>query len=1185
MPLLLKALRSRRDEAELLGRIDRLRRDLAAVDDQLASLQAELEADAVASVGAEVDASWWQARERTVRSVRRRGQRDEAMSLWLSAWSSALSIDAWTLARQIARSDAVDPDDALVRRLVRVVDCLQYGWFVGLAAELSALLDYADLPEEPAMVLGVLQVRTLLRLGEPVEEVCVVAERTLRRSGGRPHGGVLTAANRGYWSALALCCLAEAHLACHHHQDAARYLAEASKAQAAPVDLHIALGLSNEAPDRWPIADVEYEKAVAGGADPTRTALLRPAPPRLRLRAAEALQHTDPGRALELLELALEAGINGEGVSPDAEAYALKGQLLSRLGRSVQAGKAFSEAADRHSAAGQAEAAIELYRLASRAPEASAETWWRLAEELRMHAVDPDECVRVGQLTEARDAVEAGLRLAEPEQQTAWVLITQALVISTLTELGRPDDEAPDPLVLMERNLLLNPGEGLSYGFLTVLLRRAGLVTDALKAAEQGYARTSEEGFVYDQLFSLLLDVDADDRARQLARSRLDTSAEPSARRLNLAEIDRRAGRFEAALEVLSEADSNDLWVRLGLAATHSSLGDHEQAEREFRALADDAEIADRRGLAGWAFFRSGQFEEALAIYAELAEQAPRYMPYVRDLGQMRLARGDSLLDDLIEGERLLTEGIAACVSPAELNELRLREFDMLRALVAGREHAEPVHAVLHRAGERARNRIHELRASRRDPSSLSGRLAAARQAIDDQDDAAAYRLYLLAAEDDRLPRRELAIGLLRPTLALFNRADVHLDEGRYDAAVEDWAMLDAATGLVADGHILAAALAARRATAALTRSPESAPDRLREALEHPYGPQLMGEAMARFVRSPADLWDLHDALVDLGREDRPGWSLDAETLRELLDVLPFTTAYRLDRAQIPGKFVSAPVAKPIEIRLGVGLHDLGDDLESRVRQLRDTLSEEMGVKFPGVRPNRDRSLPGVTVEVAVWEQPALRLTPTSADRVTEIVDALEDVLRSQLYRLIGPDDLRQWLKKWEPTSASHPRLQLPDDPGYRLRLLRVLRMLLREGVSIKDREAILGAFSGPEGRDEFGGPLAALRAVRAALSANALGMSEGRQPRPLPEELEERVRAGLSSTESDRWERSRDVASLLVRDLRSWLADDPAGSGARVVVVADPRVRPFVWRLCAAEQPPVPVLAVEETEHAVVPA
>jgi flagellar biosynthesis component FlhA len=138
--------------------------------------------------------------------------------------------------------------------------------------------------------------------------------------------------------------------------------------------------------------------------------------------------------------------------------------------------------------------------------------------------------------------------------------------------------------------------------------------------------------------------------------------------------------------------------------------------------------------------------------------------------------------------------------------------------------------------------------------------------------------------------------------------------------------------------------------------------------------------------------------------------------------------------------------------------------------------------------------------------------------------------------------------------------------------------MLLREGVPVGDRERILEAFVAADSAGDSGTPLVALRAVRRALGPDVLGVTTGTAVHALPETLERRIAEGVAGPDGARWEADRETTARLVGDLRDWLAGlTPGELGEQAVVVHDPAVRPFAWRLLARERPRVRVLAQEE--------
>jgi flagellar biosynthesis component FlhA len=190
-------------------------------------------------------------------------------------------------------------------------------------------------------------------------------------------------------------------------------------------------------------------------------------------------------------------------------------------------------------------------------------------------------------------------------------------------------------------------------------------------------------------------------------------------------------------------------------------------------------------------------------------------------------------------------------------------------------------------------------------------------------------------------------------------------------------------------------------------------------------------------------------------------------------------------------------------------------------------------------------------------------------------MEGLEDRVRAYLFRLVGVDDVPLWLEGWDVGSGDAPAWEPTDPRADRLRLARVLRMLLREHVSVGDRKTIVEAVRSRVDVDKRyeSATLDTLLDVRMRMKA-ALGVGADTVVVPLPSELEKRVAAGLPP-DKPVWELPRQQAHQLVADLRGWLRAQPVPPGA--ISVADDRVRPFVWRLLAAERPAVRVLSQEE--------
>ncbi len=136
-------------------------------------------------------------------------------------------------------------------------------------------------------------------------------------------------------------------------------------------------------------------------------------------------------------------------------------------------------------------------------------------------------------------------------------------------------------------------------------------------------------------------------------------------------------------------------------------------------------------------------------------------------------------------------------------------------------------------------------------------------------------------------------------------------------------------------------------------------------------------------------------------------------------------------------------------------------------------------------------------------------------DREDKAVDVIlsrfEEVLSDNLFRLVSVDEIDLWAAGWEilaPTEPASPPTWMPYDAYGRLRLARLLRMLLREGIPIDDRQRILEGFQLVEERGTAG-PLEAVAEIRARLYPAIVGPDPAARVWHVPEDLEDRVAAG----------------------------------------------------------------------------
>jgi tetratricopeptide (TPR) repeat protein len=1161
--LLVRGLRQRRNRTEILGWIGRVRRDLGRIDDALQSAEEELRnAD---QPDEPVDARWWRARRREIDAARRAGDHADALASWLTAWCRALAADEFALAEQIASSTSAEPDPALVRHLQTTTQGVRDQAVITVIDGLDGLLAFGlTRSAELTTVVNTLRTRALLATGD-LSAATRAADLGLERLGLDPtvHNPSAQSVQLDRWQALALVVRAEVEII-YDPDEAERQLERVLAAPAPPGEAYVLAGRLAEARGAWSAADEAYDQGLNRGVDATAVALLRRRPPRLAVRAARRLRESDPATALMLIEAALGGEFPGDGEFPETEVYLDQAQILERLGRRADASSAYVEAGKRYLWSGLAGLALPLYEQACAFEEATGEAWWWYGEALRLAALQPSNTYDVAVLHQADRAMQRGSDARLPNADFAWTLITQSMID---TELGRT---SPDPLVMMERAMLLKPDDALLRCFLATLLRRRGYLEPALADLRRVRDADPTISFGLDQLVGVLLDLGRyDDALQQLERELIVRPGDEYLTVLKAVVLCRQH-RLADARQVLSDLPDT-IRVVTQRAEVASALEEWTTAQEEFEKVREQSAEGPEDWLRGWAAYRTGRLDEAIENYERLMELPPTNTNYRRDAGQMRLVRGNPAHSDLAVGTNLIRRGVELTTYADELHAMRTAEFDLVRADVAGQPHEADVRALLTELDAFVLRRHADLLAAK-PVEGVWGRLWQARTALENDDPGTALTRYLELAETPEIPLGELQEGLMRAAENVFAAADGLVRDGQLEAAQAVWAELDRATPLISAGDELAAALAGRRTAERLARGAAIEPSEVLGLLDGNWGQQALSDSVELFTEDPVSAWRVYDGLIGLAGHEESG---DASgTIAAIAAELPFEPAYRLRTGDAPATG-SAYAVSALEVLLGPAHHHRAGELKERIRTLRRELTAETGVRIQSVRRTPVASEPGL-VQFRLFDQTVRRqsIAPDDADPVGQMVATLAEIVRAQLHRLIGPDDVRLWLSGWNLSHATGPAWDPTDPPQARLRLVRVLRILLREGVPIADRETIVSAFAAVDDAEIDHGPLPALRAVRLALGPQALGWSAEHLMALLPEELEEQFRQGLTP-DGVRWELPSERATALTHALRDWLAG--LESGDRTVVVRDPRLRVFVWRLAAGDGARRPILAEEE--------
>jgi tetratricopeptide (TPR) repeat protein len=1150
-----------RDPTQTLDSIEKVTLDLSQIATILQeTYQAGREAEQAEAAAEPFGAASLNALRRKLEQLR--GADDSAwLGLWVSAWADALAALRWSRCDEIvALADPASPGAGLARDLKAVSALLDGNQPLAALPAIENILARAGVPVGTATKLRILRTRILRRWAKDLGKAQKAASEAVAGAAQADHP----------LRTLALIAQAEVCQDLDQLDDAHLILDAAMGTQDATLDLLLAMASLATAERRFGQANELYDAAILRfGAEVVEPRLLREVPGNLLWRWSRQLTATDKRRALSLLDEALQRGIKGKGEFPAKKATVERAQILEDLGRHDEAAQAYHTAGDQY-ATSQSPKAVGLFQKACELAPGVAKYHWSYGDALRLRAADTTGIVNLDTMNSARQALEAGFALETPGKKHAWAFASQALVLDSL---GQPDD----PAVQIERALLLDPDYMIGFWLLSMLLRKRGFVEEALAAAQEAYRRDDDDFRTVGQLDLALRDHGDLAAALQVIDGYLQSGGNDPEALIHKSGLLLRINEPRRALEFLAETSIESAGVVYRRGTAYDCL-DHEiDARRCFEDLWNRREDLGNAAIVAWSAYRIGLLDEAVERFTELAEQATLAPPAVFDLylAQVRLVRGDQGKDDVAAGGRILTAAIKRTNIVDDLRWLA-QEFTFIRRDISGKPHEIPVLEILAGAQDLADYRGAVLRSRHRDSDLPAVRLADARIALASKRFDDAFGRYLDFVRQGDPP--EARLGLISAMQSLLDQGDEQLQAGGLPAARAKWDPLSPAVALLSPEEPVRQALQARLGLAALE---EAGPlDEAASTLLDASTEQAIVGALQKFARNVPTLWAHHDGLSAMAAQDTRSAAKRAK-FRSVAAAVPIGSVYALNQRLMTGS-AAVPAVSPIEITVGAAHTSLvdSDEITFGIGQVRSRLTDETGLQIPGVGVRRagDDSLD--IIEYLIYQRAVARLTipagPQNTRRVADVVLAhFERAIRDNLFRLISVDDVDLWRQGWNVLQApeSEPLWTVTDEFS-RLRLARLLRMLLREGLPISDRNSILGGFAEAENSDPCDA-LDALTVIRRKLYPAILGPDRDIKIHALPETLEARVAIGLSAS-SNQWELDRGAAASLAKDLRQWCAEQ-SKSGPVTVQVVNGRTRPFVWHLLAAVRPRIYVVAREE--------
>ncbi len=529
------------------------------------------------------------------------------------------------------------------------------------------------------------------------------------------------------------------------------------------------------------------------------------------------LRDADPASEIPLHTLRADL-LEGDRPSAAAEALIAAGRLYSLMEHHL--------------------AAIEVFERATRVDPRSAVAFWYLADSRRLTAERPSWPFGDEHTIEAADAAwRAGMAIAQPAAEYAWVHLSGALILETLARGSNPDGRLLWKAALeTERAVALDPGAPEAWAVAAAYHRLLLHPATARVTADAACDRKPEMSRTQIEHLMAHVDIMAPDTQALLATY---TDKLPEYRSWILAVTAYDAllrGDFDAARAACNRsfnvaADDSFTWPHLIAALAAARAGDGAAAAGHAETLlritepggpADAIGSRDDRGLAALIL---GRRDEAAEIFTDLLET------YWVDRLQVRacLACTRLLQGDAPAAEREMTTFAGRAVQPAQVAFAQLM-VELVVALEPGTaDGCAPLRRVLDACERQLRSRSFDVNEALEELSAVlahgisgderSNVAWAARARILAEagrlDDAAEAYEWLLADGDEggAAAAREALVRVLRNVSA---DADEHHDLARLRSAQHRLVALGSATEVDASIALAAAHLAARQLDEAL---------------------------------------------------------------------------------------------------------------------------------------------------------------------------------------------------------------------------------------------------------------------------------------------------------------------------------------------------------------------------------
>ncbi len=920
--------------------------------------------------------------------------------------------------------------------------------------------------------------------------------------------------------------------------------------------------------------------------------------------------------ALQELNQALDLGLAGEGMHPEAPAMQLKAQILEVTHQPTEAAICYYEAGRYFYWSDAYVRAQEQFRNAAALRSNHGPTYWYWADALRMRTNEPESSDKIQDIVdECLKVWNTGFQLDPPtSEEYAWAYVTRARINEQRVNLP---NESPwvmwwEAIIYLERAILLGQQNASTWVYLARCYNNLNSESNSLKATSVALEYDGKDLNALFEQALILANIGQFDAAEERINKCLEQ--EPNASWLDSvrAFVSFYKERDEKVIKLddILEKDPSNIWFLAFRASCYRWLGNHRIFENMLKEPTQD--------------------------------------PYF-NLGLCYLTQSE-----LKRGEEYPLEGIRRMKSGFQLDDLK-PDFEDIEKLIA----TQPPErwALVQKIYKRLKQAVKKQRIKLQEPLSADDEL---KQVIkkyprdskagkwgwlgahaglgriymeEKRWDEAAKTYRLLLKESTLFP--EARVGLETVANGLQEEGDARLKEGKFQDALERFArVLTFVPASLSHDKLMQGDLYTRSGLAHFfLRKPASARKCFAKAIQCYRQNEVavpgitIGKITRSLLSNVTNYWFIEDewnALIDNAGVD--------ESLRSELATARRVWADYLDELfKLSEQPAETPVL-PIILEIGEGLipPDTSSNwvlLKSYIPEMRERIQHEMGVEISHVRVrlgNLSWNEYNILLDenLFVWKGHVLlnnRYCPHSLEMLqaldipkhalveaqhpltgasgcwippeyydlvvnhklelwTEplvfIVSHLEAVIRRNLAKFLGMQEVDNLLDTWEQDAKNLSRIaSMKHDGQAQWYIARVLRMLVQEQVPITKWQNIFEALQEPALMSGDSSEL--LRTVRLKLKQLLPGNTPMMERFELPPECENSLASGLRHEHGGTYFTAPPAETF---QLLSLIREKVRSSGRNFVVVTrNAELRPFIWLLLEAEFPFLMVLSQEE--------